>query len=263
MAFYRIRSKDVRSRRKQRRQQKCSQQRNEIESLSNELDKVRIEKQTLNKWAQDQISILKGKLEQSISSSEYDGLVVQIKSLQMSLHEKDTKAEGMAVEIQRLRECCAAAQQENESNTTGIKSVQEALQGEIDELKRALFEQAAQLQEEALVKEEAAERRIQALEEELIQAESFLKTSQGEVTARIEKELAASRLDYAQAVSDLDDRNDELEDAREDLEDERRDNDQLRLELEQLQGHYSKGTNENMDPNIGNERSFVSKLFRR
>jgi len=57
----------------------------------------------------------------------------------------------------------------------------------------------------------------EALQEKLTEAEKFLASKQGRPSDRIEKELAETNLKYAQATSDLDDKESEIEDLKEQL----------------------------------------------
>jgi len=139
-------------------------------------------------------------------------------------------------------ECLTAAQKLAEAMEHQVQHVQALHEAKIQQLERDTHEQTVRAQENAEMRKryetlketyEKIRQNHETLKENLIENENFLRTQEGKVAARFEKELAETRCKCAQAEADRDDFEANLETCKRQLQVTREQNATLRAYLEE------------------------------
>jgi len=186
-------------------------------------------------------------------------LVSQIQTLQLELKtaaqtgDRLQRLEGdkasLAQEVEDLRarlshddECLTAAQKLAEAMEQQVQHVQTLHEAKIQQLEKDTHEQTLRSQENTEMRKryetlkeiyEKLRQNHETLKEKLIENENFMRTQEGKVAARFEKELAGARCKCAQAEADRDDFEATLETCKRQLQVTREQNATLRAYVEE------------------------------
>jgi len=187
------------------------------------------------------------------------GLMCQIQTLQQELKiavqagarlpKLEGDNESLVQEIEDLRarlshddECLTAAQKLAEAMDQQVQHVQTLHEAKIQQLEKDTHEQTVRSHENAEMRKryetlketyEKLRQNHETLKEKLIENENFLRTQEGKVAARFEKELAEARCKCAQAEADRDDFEANLETCKRQLQVTREQNATLRAYLDE------------------------------
>jgi len=254
-------------RRKAKRQtheEKLSRERRHKELLESRLSEVEREQQQIHSnltsqldaaqqelrvavQAGEQLKLDRDSLAQQIQplTSERQVLVQQIQRLETDTADLTRQIDDVRGRLSRSDACVAAAQQRVEEMEQQLQHAQALHLSTVQQLQQKLadsHDQTERVQEtielrqrhEALKESyELLRQSHEKLKERLIENENFLRTQEGKVAARFEKELAAARCKCAQAEADRDDIEATLETCKRQLQQAREQNATLRAYLEE------------------------------
>lgn len=231
----------------------------EVESLRDKLDVA----QKLAEDMEQQIQHVQSLHELKIQQMEKDTheQIAQAKQLdQLKTHYEVLKEHVFESELR----CQEAVELRRRFDL--LKESQENLKHNNEMLREKLLEADARAQEATVVhkrfealKESSEELRLrnEQLKERLIENENFLRTQEGQVAARFEKQLAEARCECAQARADRDDFEASLDSCKRQLQAARDQNVKLRAYLNDTEAQADKENSDSSNIKVG----FISNLL--